>query len=201
MCPTLRTDRFKRSDPIAYRTIPYFHPKGSYTEAGTSGCNGAKGSSEGYEEQDAALFFDEWRSEYLMVDSCGVKPRKPPHGPSSSQTVAAQARWELTRWKNLSDGAPRPVLLDVGAAFGGEIVAAGLLGFDVVAFEPNVDEHGNVVVTYRQAPGKEKKKKDGDESDDDDGCDLRVLKCRGAFTPSTRLVSISRCRGWFLFRF
>ena len=25
--------------------------------------------------------------------------------------------------------------------------------------------------------------------------------CRGAFTPSTRLVAISRCRGWFLFRF
>ena len=39
---------------------------GSYTEAGTSGCNGAKGSSEGYEQQDAALFFDEWQSEYLV---------------------------------------------------------------------------------------------------------------------------------------
>ena len=35
--------------------------------------------------------------------------------------------------------------------------------------QPNVDEHGNVVVTYRQALGKEKKKRDGDESDDDDG--------------------------------
>ena len=34
----------------------------------------------------------------------------------------------------------------------------------------------------------------------DRGRDLRVLKCRGAFTPSTRLVSISRCRGWFLCR-
>jgi alpha-galactosidase len=33
---------------------------GSYTEAGTSGCNGAKGSSEGYEEQDAKLFVEEW---------------------------------------------------------------------------------------------------------------------------------------------
>ena len=43
--------------------------------------------------------------------------------------------------------------------------------------QPNVDEHGNVVVTYRQALGKEKKKKDGDESDDDDGCDLRALRC------------------------
>ena len=31
-------------------------------------------------------------------------------------------------------------------------------------------------------------------------CDLRVLKCRGAFMPSTRLVSIRRGRGWFLFR-
>ena len=31
-------------------------------------------------------------------------------------------------------------------------------------------------------------------------CDLRVLKCRGAFTPSTRLVSISPWSGWFIFR-
>ena len=31
-------------------------------------------------------------------------------------------------------------------------------------------------------------------------CDLGVPRCCGAFAPSTRLVSISRCRGWFLFR-
>ena len=31
-------------------------------------------------------------------------------------------------------------------------------------------------------------------------CDLGVPSCRGAFTPSTRLVSIRRGRGWFLFR-
>ena len=67
--------------------------------------------------------------------------------------------------------------------------------------QPNVDEHGNVVVTYRQALGKEKKKRDGDDSDDDDGCDLGVLKCRGAFTSLIRLVSIRRGRGWFFFRF
>jgi len=35
----------------------------------------------------------------------------------------------------------------------------------------------------------------------DGKCDLGVLRCCGAFTPSTRLVFISRCRGWFLFRF
>ena len=34
-----------------------------------------------------------------------------------------------------------------------------------------------------------------------EGCDLGVPSCRGAFTPSTRLVSIRRGRGWFLFRF
>jgi hypothetical protein len=33
-----------------------------------------------------------------------------------------------------------------------------------------------------------------------EGAYFRVLKCRGAFTPSTRLVSIRRGRGWFLFR-
>ena len=32
-------------------------------------------------------------------------------------------------------------------------------------------------------------------------CDLGVPRCCGAFTPSTRLVSIRRGRGWFLFRF
>ena len=32
-------------------------------------------------------------------------------------------------------------------------------------------------------------------------CDLGVPSCRDAFTPSTRLVSIRRGRGWFLFRF
>ena len=31
-------------------------------------------------------------------------------------------------------------------------------------------------------------------------CDLRVPSFRGAFTPSTRLVSIRRGRGWSLFR-
>ena len=31
--------------------------------------------------------------------------------------------------------------------------------------------------------------------------DLGVLRCCGAFTPSTRLVAIARCRGWFVFRF
>ena len=46
---------------------------GSYTEAGTTGCDGSKSSSEGYEELDAQLIFDEWKSEYLMIDSCGIK--------------------------------------------------------------------------------------------------------------------------------
>ena len=32
-------------------------------------------------------------------------------------------------------------------------------------------------------------------------CALGVPRCRGAFTPSTRLVSIRRGRGWSLFRF
>ena len=36
---------------------------------------------------------------------------------------------------------------------------------------------------------------------DDFLCDLGVPRCCGAFTPSTRLVSIRRGRGWFIFRF
>ena len=34
----------------------------------------------------------------------------------------------------------------------------------------------------------------------DDGRDLGVLRCCGAFTPSTRLASIRRGRWWFIFR-
>ena len=60
---------------------------GSYTEAGTTGCNGAQGASEGYEEQDAALFVDDWGSEYLMVDSCGVPEKAAVGPPSSSQNI------------------------------------------------------------------------------------------------------------------
>lgn len=55
----------------------------------------------GYESEDAELFFDEWQSEYLMIDSCGVKPRPPPFGPPPN-TPGGQARWEMTRWVNLS---------------------------------------------------------------------------------------------------
>ena len=80
---------------------------GSYTEAGTTGCNGAKGSSEGYERQDVELFVGEWRSEYLMIDSCGVIARPPPHGPPPHYP-GGQARWELTLWQQLLANATAP---------------------------------------------------------------------------------------------
>jgi hypothetical protein len=105
---------------------------GSYTEAGTAGCNGAKGSSEGYEAQDFALFFGDWRSEYLMVDSCGVVSRPPPHGPPPGYP-GGQARWEMVLWKNLTlgfqkDGNPPVVLHDChngcGSMFAGPTLAA-----------------------------------------------------------------------------
>ena len=82
------------------------------TESGTAGCNGAKGSSEGFEEQDAALFFEDFRSEYLMVDGCGIEVRPPPHGPPPNWPVcpgcaprAAQSRWEMSKWRALIDAA------------------------------------------------------------------------------------------------
>lgn len=67
----------------------------------TVGCDGSKGSSEGFEELDARLFFDEWKSEYLMIDSCGVKRRPPPYGPPPG-TPGGQARWEMMLWTNIS---------------------------------------------------------------------------------------------------
>ena len=41
---------------------------GHYTESGTAGCNGAHGSSEGYEEQDSKLFFDDFGSDSRRRD-------------------------------------------------------------------------------------------------------------------------------------
>ena len=41
---------------------------------------------------------------------------------------------------------------------------------------------------------------DSDFDEDESESDLGVPLCRGAFTPSTRLVSIRRGRGWSLFR-
>jgi hypothetical protein len=105
---------------------------GSYTEAGTAGCNGAQGSSEGFEAQDFELFFGDWRSEYLMVDSCGVVQRDPPHGPPPGY-LGGQARWEMVLWKNLTlgwsrQGHPPVVLHDChngcGSMFAGPTLVA-----------------------------------------------------------------------------
>ncbi len=73
---------------------------GSYTEAGTTGCDGAARSSEGYEHVDADLFLKEWRSEYLMIDSCGIKKRAPPNGPPAGYP-GGQARWEMSLWNQI----------------------------------------------------------------------------------------------------
>ena len=85
---------------------------GHYTESGTKGCNGARGSSEGFEVQDAALFFEDFKSEYLMVDGCGIEARPPPAGPPNPYPVCpgcspahAQSRWEMSRWRTLIDEA------------------------------------------------------------------------------------------------
>jgi hypothetical protein len=112
---------------------------GSYTESGTAGCNGARGSSEGHEEKDAALFFGDFQSEYLMVDGCGIEVQPPPHGPPKDWPVCpgcsprhAQSRWEMTKWRSLIDeavakGAPPIVLHDChngcGSDFGGPTLA------------------------------------------------------------------------------
>ena len=53
---------------------------GIYTAAGVNACDGAHGTSEGFEQQDADLFVNDWQAEYLMVDTCGTPPLPPPHG-------------------------------------------------------------------------------------------------------------------------
>ena len=118
---------------------------GHYTESGTTGCNGAHGSSEGYEEQDAAFFFEDLRSEYIMVDSCGVEQRAPPHGPPKDWPLCpsgapgcgpryAQAQWEMTLWRQKIDSyvakgtVPGVILHDChngcGSPFGGPTLGA-----------------------------------------------------------------------------
>ena len=81
---------------------------------------------------------------------------KPPRGwglPKDAIYLCAFVSRLLRSGALNASAAPRPVLLDVGAAFGGEIVAAGLLGFDVVAFEPNVDEHARLVAAWGARDG------------------------------------------------
>ena len=52
----------------------------------------------------------------------------------------------------------------------------------------NILDDTNLIETLAQA------KKTSNE------VNIRVLKCCGAFTSLMRLVAISRCRGWFIFR-
>ena len=59
-----------------------------YSSAGVQACDGAYGTSEGFERQDSELFVQEWGSEYVMIDSCGVKPRPPPDGPGYVATCS-----------------------------------------------------------------------------------------------------------------
>ena len=58
------------------------------------------------------MFFEDFQSEYLMVDSCGLVVKPPPHGPPKDWPPCpacgprvAQARWEMTKWRNLIDAA------------------------------------------------------------------------------------------------
>ena len=74
---------------------------GMYSSAGVVACDGAAGTSQGFERQDAELFVREWQSEYVMIDSCGVKPRAPPYGPAPGPGAVDQGRWELTKWHAL----------------------------------------------------------------------------------------------------
>jgi hypothetical protein len=87
---------------------------GIYTAAGINACDGAHGTSEGYEQQDADLFVNDWKAEYLMVDSCGAPAMPPPHGPPPG-FPGGQGRWELTRWHNMlaakQQSGAQPILL------------------------------------------------------------------------------------------
>lgn len=87
---------------------------GIYTAAGTNACDGAHGTSEGFEQQDADLFVGDFKAEYLMVDTCGAPPMPPPHGPPPGAD-GGQGRWELTKWHDMlaakQQAGAKPVLL------------------------------------------------------------------------------------------
>ena len=102
---------------------------GIYTAAGVNACDGAHGTSEGFEQQDADLFFNDWQAEYLMVDTCGTPPLPPPHGPAPGY-VGGQGRWEMTKWHDLI-AASRPLApsrsschIGCGSSFAGPTLAA-----------------------------------------------------------------------------
>jgi hypothetical protein len=102
---------------------------GIYTAAGVNACDGAHGTSEGFEQQDADLFVNDWQAEYLMVDTCGTPPLPPPHGPAPGY-VGGQGRWEMTKWHDLI-AASRPLApsrsschIGCGSSFAGPTLAA-----------------------------------------------------------------------------
>ena len=86
----------------------------------------------GYEQQDADLFVNDWKAEYLMVDSCGAPAVPPPHGPPPG-FPGGQGRWELTRWHNMlaakQQSGAQPILLHdchigCGSNFAGPTLAS-----------------------------------------------------------------------------
>jgi hypothetical protein len=87
---------------------------GIYSDAGEGACDGAHGTSELFEQQDVELFVGDWKAEYVMIDSCGITPQKPPLGPAPGAT-GGQGRWELTKWHNLlaaeQENGAKPVAL------------------------------------------------------------------------------------------
>ena len=87
---------------------------GIYTAAGSNACDGAHGTSEGFEQQDADLFVNDWKSEYLMVDTCGTPPMPPPHGPPPGY-AGGQGRWEMSKWHDMlaskQAAGAKPILL------------------------------------------------------------------------------------------
>ena len=61
-----------------YDECLHYTYSGIYTAAGQHACDGAQGTSEGFEQQDADLFVNDWGAEYLMIDSCGTPTMPPP---------------------------------------------------------------------------------------------------------------------------
>ena len=124
---------------------------GIYTAAGVNACDGAHGTSEGFEQQDADLFVNDWKAEYLMVDTCGTPAMPPPHGPAPG-APGGQGRWEMTAWHDMlaakQAAGAKPVLLHnchigCGSNFAGPTLAVKPCNATDPAQQWSFDTSGN----------------------------------------------------------
>jgi len=94
--PTYSKQKYPNGLPTL---VDYIHSHGlkygHYSDAGTAACDGDGPMSEGYEEQDVAVFVHEWKADMIKLDACNT---------------VEQPEVLVKRWRDLLNATGRPVL-------------------------------------------------------------------------------------------